>query len=147
MKTTLLRTYTYAVALILMASCLAVFAGAPPDKSQKKRKVEIGERGVVVHPTIKLSPGDGETLDAVLAKYNEKLYRVATLEKGKETKLQGTASLDDSLKAEYADAQRRGLSVRTHHAVCPNAIGCTSHKLAPDEKRFLKELGEVLAKY
>jgi hypothetical protein len=145
---TLLRTNKYAVLILGTVGCLLIFGCTQPDTPPRTtEKVDIQESRIAITPVIKLTPEEKDKLDAVLRKYDKKLYRITTWENGKITKVRGEGLITDRQRAEEAQAARNGASWEGHHSVCPTRSNCNTQLIAAKEKQLLTELAAVLQKH
>ena len=157
---TLFRTHKYLVAGVAGLAVIVGFGQEPAmaaRKAKSKKKVEITNNTIVIHPTVKMSPTDAKAMDAVLEKNSKTLYKVDTIENGKVT-TKGSlkdANLTVAAKAE-APKEARGGSNKSHQVICP--ASCSPQDVAPfstifkgtgpDAKRkLIDDLKPILEKY
>jgi radical SAM superfamily enzyme YgiQ (UPF0313 family) len=173
-----MKTPTKAVAGLLVAAGLAaLFAPSGfgqvgrggPDRGGAgitfNHNPKTGEfNGIVLHPGTKLSKEDEEKLDAILKKYDKRLYRIETYENGKVVKTRGTmvneekndkglldVYIDKSARAEINKSTLAGISWDT--LSIRNAyvdMGLPLQNLAKGKDmgdELIKELKPVLDKY
>jgi hypothetical protein len=120
---------------------------------EKNRTVTFEPYGIVMHPGTKISMPDEEKLNEILKKYDDRLYRIETYEKGNLIKTQGQLKdkeledvyIDQELISEVANAKAAGLSTK---AACISSVD----KKAPlrhlgREKELIQELKPILQKY
>jgi len=145
---TLHRTRKYYVLVPLAVVALVISCTNHPQTPGATSKVEIKKDQIIIHPTITLSKDDDEQrLNAILNRYDKKLYRVETWVNGKITKVEGTARVVKEVSAENGMARSAGAGHHAHDFVCPDAK-CPDIRVAePNEKKMLKELTPILEKY
>jgi hypothetical protein len=141
---TLLRTNKYAVLTLGTIGCLLIFACKTETTKRTSGKVDIQDKRLVIHPYIKLLPAEEKKLDDVLRNHDKKLYRIATWKNGKVVKVRGDRP--KAIKAEAAEAMVQGADVIDEQSVCPN-LGCPTTEVTANQKRLLKDLGELLANH
>src|SRR5436190_1342837 len=90
---TLVRTNKHVVLVVGVILGMGVVAYAQQqNKAKNIRKVEIKDKSIVIHPSIKLSADDAKKMDVILAKHSKNLYRIDTVKNGKLIKRQGEIS-------------------------------------------------------
>jgi hypothetical protein len=157
---TLFTTHKYLVAGVVGLAVIVGFGQEPAmaaRKAKSKKKVEITNDTIVIHPAVKMSPADAKAMDAVLQKNSKTLYKVDTVENGK-VSTQGSlkdANLTAAAKAE-APKEARGGSNKSHQVICPAT--CNPQQVAPfatvfkptgleARRNLIGELKPILEKY
>jgi len=150
---TLFGTNKYVVFVLGIASCAVVLSCAEKGQmwASKSHKTEIMQGMIVLHPMVKLSELDEQTLNNILKNYDKRLYKVEMLDKGKVVKTRGLlpdAFVSDALKAEVDKAKSQGESDWTWQTNCgatciTDGVGVTALK----KKKLMEQLTPVLEKY
>jgi hypothetical protein len=157
---TLFRTHKYVLMGLLGLAVMFVFGQEPAvaaRKAKSKKKVEITNDTIVIHPTVKLSPADEKAMDDILKKNSKTLYRIDTVENGKVTtngSLNGS-SLTAAVKAEMPTEGKGGKSHKTAQVICPAPCHTDQHPFSTIFKatdsvarqRLIQELKPILQKY
>jgi hypothetical protein len=132
------------VGCVVILSCAQNQTG-----SSTKKKVEIAENGILVHPTVNLSASDAEALDKVLQHFNKSLYKLEMLKGGKVAKTRGSLSdahMDAGLKSELANAKLHGFDVWTIQFVTPGATARHWAATAASNE-LIEKIKPVMQKY
>jgi len=139
-----------AVVIIGLLGCAVILSCANHQNgSSTKGNVEITENGIVIHPTITLSPAKTQALNDVLKHFSKSLYKIEKLEKGQTSLTRGSLSdafMTAALKSEVANAKTHGASDWTYQFVTPNPTarnwGATS-----SSKKLIQKVTPILEKY
>lgn len=150
---TLFGINKYVVFVLGIATCAVVLSCAEKGQmsGSKSHKAEIMTGMIVIHPPVKLSEMDEQTLNNVLKNYDKRLYKIEKLDKGKVVKTQGhlpDAYLSGELKAEVDKAKSQGESDWTWQTNCgasciTDGVGATPLK----KKKLMEKLTPILQKY
>jgi hypothetical protein len=159
---TLFRTHKHVLLVGVVGSAVLIAFPQQPamaaGKAKGKKKVEITQDMIVLHPAVKLSPADEKAMDDVLKKHAKTLYKVDTVENGKVTtngSLKET-SLTAAVKAEAPREAQGGKSHKTAQVICPPP--CNPQNVPPfatvfkptnaaARERLIGELKPILRKY
>ena len=153
MKTLLgTRKYLFLLPLLLAATGLIIAYGqqasSKPKESSKTNEGWV-DKGIVVHPTIKLSAKDEKDLTDKLKKFDKSLYKLEKLDNGKVTTSWGEMQLCDKLSAEMEDSKTKGMSVhQTNFVPTGGPAGAANQSLLKkDAKNLIKAVTPILNKY
>ena len=147
---------TFVFGVVAVVATLINFwscASSPVLGQEKNGTVTFEPYGIVIHPGTKISQSDEVKLNAILKKYDDRLYRIATYQNGKLIKKQGRLKekelsdvyITQEIVSEVANANAAGLSAVTW---CID----TSDRKAPlrhleKEKELIQEVKPILQKY
>jgi hypothetical protein len=148
---TLFRTNKYLFVAVGIAACAIVISCAANLKAGSHRgKVEITQDVIVIHRTVQLKPPDEKAMDAVLNKYDKRLYKIDTIENGTIKRTQG--NLSEAIMTEAVKAERKqapvGLTHKSHQTICvPPCNPQFAPPVLAQKKKLIEELTPILAKY
>lgn len=159
---TLFGTHKYVLIGVLGLAVAFVFGQEPAvaaRKTKHRKKVEITNDTIVLHPTVRMSPADEKAMDAVLEKNSKTLYKIDTVENGKVTHTKGVmpeGNLTGTARSERTGTPS-GNSHKTHQVICVAA--CNPQLVAPPfstafkptdavaRQRLIQDLKPILTKY
>ena len=123
-------------------------ASSKPKESSNTNEGWI-DKGIVVHPTIKLSAKEEKSLTDKLKKFDKSLYKLEKLDNGKVTATWGEMQLCDRLTAEMEDSKTKGMSVHQTNFVPTGGVAGAANQnvLKKDAKNLIKAITPILNKY
>lgn len=144
-------THKYLVLVLGVLGCGLVISNAqqPTPTGTAAGKVKIYSDGIVIHPGVKLSPNDEQSLADALKKFDKSLYKIQTLENGQVKKSEGTLSdekISKALKSEMADARAKRLSGFEVEFV-PGWVATKNEAATAESKELIEKIKPILQKY